>query len=633
MIITIDFETYYSRDYSLSKISEVEYIRDKQFQTIGAAIKRGEGPITWHVGHAAVADEMRQIDWTKAGVLSHNMRFDGAILAWHYGVIPAFYFDTLSMARAMTHSIAKKSSLASLAKYFQLPEKGGAVHSAMGKRLEHFHPHDLHNYGEYCRHDTWLCHEIFRRMLPKFPKDELFVIDLTQRMYIQPQMMLLQDVLQMHLDATKAERARILSTVVGIDKITYSSNAQFAELLRSEGVDVPMKRSPADPSKEIPALARGDRGFQELLADDTQSPRVQALLAARVQAKSTIEETRTEKMLAFSKVDWGGQGAWIPAPLRYYGAHTGRFSGDGGFNLQNLKRDSAIKNGIVAPPGYVIVARDASQIEARMVAWMANQMDLIDDFANGVDIYSKFASMVFNRPVTKANKVERFVGKTCILGLGYGMGAERFRHTLFIGSGGVRTDVDIGEAERIVHLYRKKYAAIPNLWQNLGYLLDVISSASRGDRVLANDLDGWIKRRIPAAIYPGFDSIWLPNGMPIAYPGLRWETDDQGQREMLYDSAYGPSRMFGGKATENISQALSRIVITDIMRRVWKERRRHPTLQVHDSLIYVVPEAEAEEFDAYLDAQFAIRPWWAPTLPLASEGHFGATLMAAEGKG
>lgn len=639
MIVTVDLETYYSRDYSLTKMSEMEYIMDARFQVIGAAIKVGDAPAVWYAGFDAVQRALAQIDWSRAALLSHNTRFDGAILAWRFDVMPKLYLDTLSMARAMTHAVAKRSSLASVAKYLGLGEKGDEVMRAIGMRLEDFQTWQLENYGRYCVNDTELCRQIFNRLAPRMPKEELRVIDLNCRMYIEPQLQLVPDVLEMHLAAVRAEKARVLATVGEVDKVVFASNLQFAELLTQKGVDVPMKPSPANPEKMIPALARGDRGFQELLADATQPLEVQALLAARMQTKSTIEETRTEKLLTFSRVDWSPiSGNWLPVPLRYYGAHTGRFSGDGGFNMQNIRRDSAIRKAIVAPPGYAIVTRDASQIEARMVAWMAGQNDLLADFANGIDIYSKFASTVFGCTITKADKVERFVGKTCILGLGYSMGADRFRHTLFIGQGNTRVDLDAGEAERIVKLYRRVYSQIVALWTDVQGVLSNMTYASHllthASHLLTYNLDPAESKLRFARM--GFDALWLPNGMAIAYPGLRFEQSrlatGETRDQMIYDGPYGPVGMFGGKAVENIAQALARIVITSIMRRVWDERRLHPAMQVHDSLTYVVPQDEAPEFDRYLEQQFAIRPEWAGTLPLASEGGYGATLAEAEGK-
>lgn len=627
MIVGIDFETYYSREYSLRKMSELEYILSPEFETIGCSVKVDREPAQWYVGHQAVAQRLAQIDWSKAALLSHNTRFDGAILHWHYGIKAGLYLDTLSMARAMIHCVTGSSSLATVAKYLRLGAKGNEVVHAIGKRLRDFSWDELRAYGGYCNNDNELCRQIFDRLAPRFPRDELRVIDLTQRMYIFPQLRLNREVLQDHLADVQTKKADVFAKVAAIDKSVFSSNQQFAELLESHGVDVPMKPSTADPNKMIPALARNDRGFKELCEDESLPFFVQALLAARREAKSTIEESRTEKMLAFSKVRWPDRSEGrLPVPLRYFGAHTGRFSGDGGFNMQNLRRDSAIRRAIEAEPGYVVVTRDASQIEARMVAWLAGQADLIADFAAGVDIYSKFASTVFGRPVTKNDKVERFIGKTCILGLGYGMGAKKFAHTLYIGQPGISVTLDPDEATRIVYLYRKFYSSIPQLWNLAGAMLSLVWRCSTLDTTRVNH--EIFRGNFYKTLQPGFNCLWLPNGMPVAYPGLRPSADSN----LVYDGPYHPKELFGGKVVENVSQALARIVITDIMRRVWDERRVFPVLQVHDSLAYVVPESEAAEFDQYLATQFAVRPSWAPDLPLASEGGYGPTLAAAEGK-
>lgn len=635
MIVSIDFETYYSSDYSLSKMSELEYILDPRFQIIGAAVKIDDGPSDWYYGRDAVAARLAEIDWSKAALLCHNTRFDGAILYWNLGIIPALYLDTLSMSRATIHAVTNSSSLHNVAKYLGIGTKGDEVVKAIGKRLEDFHADELRRYGVYCCNDNDLCYAAFKILATRLPKSELRTIDQVLRMFIQPQLRLVEPALEVHLAAVQQERADAFAKVAAIPKTVLSSNQQFAALLEEQGVDVPMKPSPTDPSKSIPALSRSDRGFKELQQDATLSPFVQALLAARISAKSTIEETRTAKLLSFSKVAWpDGERGWLPVPLLYYGAHTGRFSGSGGFNMQNLRRDSKIKQAIVADRGYVIITRDASQIEARMVAWLAQQLDLIQQFANGEDVYSIFASMVFGRKITKADKIERFIGKTCILGLGYGMGPERFRHALFIGSAGISVNLDLAEAARIVQLYRRVYAAIPNLWQTMGYLLHRIVLASSVRNALSTEafLDMTLRNRL-RAIRPGFECIWLPNGMPIAYPKLRIEVDAMGQEQILYTGPYGSSvKLFGGKVAENVSQALARIVITDIIERIWAERKLHPCLQVHDSLAYVVPAAEARDFDAYLDHQFSIRPHWAPDLPLASEGGWGVSLADAEAK-
>jgi DNA polymerase len=631
MIITLDFETYYAKEYSLSKISEVDYILSPLFQTICCAVKiDDENPYAAY-GHDDVARALSELPWSKAALLSHNTRFDGAILAWIFGLMPGFYLDTLSMARALTHPVLGRSSLEKVAEYLKLPPKGKEVIAAFGKRLEDFMPNELAQYGAYSCHDANLSKWIFNHFMRVFPQSELRVIDLFLRMFIEPQAKLNPHKLAHNLMAVRAEKERTFQRVAYIDKSVFSSQPQFAALLESHGVDVPTKIS-ATTGMEIPALAKNDRAFKELCADDTLTPDVQALLAARISAKSTIEETRSVTLLNLSQREWGARGAgWMPVPLRYYGAHTGRPSGDGGFNFTNLRRGSPIRDAIEAPEGMRVVHRDSSQIEARMVAFLSGCWTLLEAFAQGRDIYSEFATEFYGCAITKADKPRRFVGKTCILGLGYGMGAPRLRHTLFIGAGGVSVKVTEEEAAVLVKLYRNLYSEIPWLWKRAARMAEqiILLSGRRWNPKLVGH-DG--ETAIPA-VRVGHDSIILPNNMRICYPEIRHQTINTPagiETQLGFARGTGFKKLFGGSIVENISQALARIVITDAMIRIYAETGYHPTLTTYDSLDYIVPVEDAPAMDLILAREFAVRPSWAPNLPLASEGGFGRTLLIAE---
>ena len=636
MIVAIDFETHYSSEYSLRRMKMVDYLRDPRFQVIMAAVQEGSGPNEAFFGHAAVAARLARIDWSQAAMLSHNSRFDGAIACWHFGHAPALYLDTASMARAMTHAVIGKSSLAAVADYLGLGAKGTEVVNAMGKRLRDFAPHELQAYAGYCLNDNALCRRIFDIfMAGGFPKSELRVIDLVIRMFTEPQARLDTPRLRSHRTVVRVEKAATMARVAHIDPAVFSSNQKFAALLESLGVDVPMKESPAT-GEPMPALAKNDREFKELCADDTQSLEVQAVLAARIGAKSTIEETRTDALLDLSLREWGAHGpSWMPVPLKYYGAHTGRLSGDDGTNFQNLKRNSPLRRAIKAPEGMRVVHRDASQIEARMLAWLAGCERLLSAFREGRDVYSEFASEVYGRPITKRDKLERFVGKTSVLGLGYQTGGPKLRHTLFIGNGGVSVPVDLDEALRIVRRYRCAYPEIPALWARGEYLLARMMVDGGDPGVLR-----FVQTRDIACVAPfpviehTHDALWLPNGMPIAYPRLRREDRllPNGNRNTgyMYDGPYKPKHIYGGKLVENVTQALARIVVMDIAIRVQHETGFHPFLSTHDSLDYVVPEDEAAWWDGYLAAEFARVPTWAMGLPLASEGGWGPNLADAE---
>lgn len=631
MIVTGDYETYYDKDYSLSKMSTVEYLLDHRFEVLMLSLKLGDAPSEILVGHAAVAARLAQLDWDSIAWLSHHTAFDGAILAWHFGHTPKMWLDTLSMCRAATHWNIGRSSLKAVSDYLGLPPKGDEVVRAQGKHLVNFSHQELQDYAAYCIRDNENCREIFDIVRPCFEASELRLIDLVQRMFIQPQIRLNPHLLAEHLASVQADKAQILAGVANIDRSVFSSQQQFAQLLESKGVEVPKKISPTT-GEEIPALAKGDRAFKELCEDTTQPLEVQTLLAARLSVKSTIEETRSEKLLQLSLKSWpDGRALLSPVPLKYSGARTHRLSGDDKYNWQNFQRGSRIREAIEAPPGFRVVHRDSSQIEARMTSWLAGCDHLTAAFAQGRDVYSEFASTVYGRPITKANIKERFVGKTSILGLGYGAGPTRFRNMLFIGNGGVSVTVSEEEAENIVHAYRRRYPEIRDLWragdQLLAHMLMFSGRLPKGPGTIL-----WVSP-FDNVVQVGYEGLWLPNGLCIVYPGLESGWNYLTERvETTYYTPNGGGRVkiYGAKVIENISQGLSRIILTDIAVRVFEETDYHPALSTHDSLDYIVPEAEASVWDAYLEQEFAKVPPWALGLPLASEGGWGRNLAEAE---
>jgi DNA polymerase len=619
-IVTIDFETFYSKDYSLKRMSETDYVLDPRFEVIMCAIKEGDAETRVLTGRG-VRDAIERIDWENNALLAHNTRFDGAILAWHYGKTPGIYLDTMSMARAITHPVLGSSSLAALAKHFGLPPKGDAVVAAMGRARADFTPDELVTYADYCAHDTDLCRTIFDRLIKIFPHSELMVIDLALRMFIEPQAQLDPMKLAEHLNLVRAEREAAFARVSHIDRDIFSSNMKFADLLQSYGIDPPTKISPATGS-ETWALAKNDRAFKDLCADPDQPTEVQAVLACRVNAKSTIEETRTATLLNLAQRDWGRLGThWMPVPYRYYGAHTGRFAGDGGYNFANLRRGSPIRDAITAPKGYRVVHRDASQIEARILAWLARCDTLTQAFAEGRDIYSEFATKFYGETVTKRDTLRRFTGKTAILSLGYGAGAPKFRHALYIGTGGVSVALTENEADELVRFYRAEYREIPVLWRAGNKALHRMIRAS-GEAVAA----------FPDTVELGDRCVYLPNSMAIQYPKLRNIVDpDTTGPAMVYDDPYGSTkRIYGAKLIENVTQALARIVVTDAMLRVYRETGARPFMSTYDSHDYIVSKDIAYEFNELLNHEFSVVPPWAAGLPLASEGGWGKTLLGAE---
>ena len=450
--ITLDFETFYSKEFGLKKYTTEAYIRDPQFEVIGFAYKVNDGSSKWVSGdEASLQQALLALQIHNCYLICHNMAFDGAILAWKFGITPKYYIDTLSMARPVTGQ-SVGGSLAALAKKFMIGEKGTEVVNAIGKRREDFTPEELARYGEYCKNDVDITYTLYHILKQFNPPKEMYIQDLMLRMYTDPVLVLDKDILVNHLHDVQNKKDRLMAKIdQTIGRESLMSNPKFAEILRKMGVEPPMKVS-ARTGKEAYAFSKTDTEFTKLLEHPDQL--VQAVVSARLGVKSTIEETRTESFLEIA-----GRGK-LPIMLNYWGAHTGRASGGDKMNLQNLPRGGKLREAITVPEGHVIVACDSAQIEARVVAWLAKEPYLLQGFTENRDIYSDFASTVYGRTITKADKVERFVGKTCILGLGYGMGAEKFKNTLKVGMGGISLDIELDEAKRIVTLYRRQYSKI-----------------------------------------------------------------------------------------------------------------------------------------------------------------------------
>jgi len=599
-IITIDFETYYSAEYGLKKHTTEEYIRHAQFEVIGVAVQVNDGEPEWFTGSMMeTAQFLSGYDWRNSLALAHNAVFDGFIMSEHFGIKPKGWLDTLSMGRAL-HGTEVGGSLAVLSNHYGLGVKGTEVVNALGLRREAFPADQLARYGDYCKNDVTLTWALFNAMSGNFPPTELRLIDLTIKMFTEPVLWLDVVVLAEHLGRVKATKTQLLGA---LDKDILMSNPKFAELLREHGVVPPMKKSPTT-GKQTYAFSKTDEEFKALL--EHPNTYVQTLVAARLGTKSTIEETRTERFIGIAN-----RGA-LPVPLRYYAAHTGRWGGDDKVNLQNLPRASTLKYAMIAPAGYVILDSDSSQIEARTLAWLAGQNDLVQAFEDGEDVYKIMASAIYGKPESEITKEERFVGKTTILGAGYGMGAAKFQAQLK--TYGVEISVD--EAKRIIDTYRLTYPKIVELWKDAGTALKAIlqkqqTSLGRGGLLSVQGADG----------------IILPNGLRLKYPNLRLYENEESKAEIVYDTKKGkatiPNRIYGGKVIENVCQALARIIIGEQMLMIAKKYR--VVMTVHDAIAIVVPKAEAETAKEYVELCMRLRPQWALELPLNCEAGYGAS--------
>lgn len=600
-ILTIDFETYYDKQFSLTRLTTEEYIRDERFQTIGVAVKRNEEPTVWFSGtKSEIRSFLSTYNWKESLGLAHNAMFDAAILSWQFDLCPRGWLDTLSMARAF-HGVEVGGSLKKLAEHYALGEKGTEVVNAVGKRLENFTDDDLERYGDYCKNDVDLTYALFQQLGPNFKQSELKLIDLTIRMFSEPVLELDLPLLEQHLEEVKDKKEALLKACLA-DKETLMSNDKFARLLWQLGVEPPTKISPTT-GKSTFAFAKTDEAFKTLQEHDDE--RVQALVAARLGTKSTLEETRTQRF-----IDIGKRGN-LPVPLRYYAAHTGRWGGDDKLNLQNLPRKSALKEAIIAPEGYVIINSDSSQIEARTLAWLAGQNDLVEAFEKGEDVYRIMAAKIYHKPEDEISADERFVGKTTILGAGYGMGADKFHRQLKT----FGKDIPVDTCRRILDTYRNAYPMIPRLW----------SEGQKCIEALYLDKSSDFGKQPKAVNFLPMLGFELPSGMFLKYSNLQPSpvspTESMFQTQYEYKTRQGLVKIYGGKVVENICQAVARCVVGEQMLRVAKKYK--VVLTVHDAVACIAKEEQAEEAVAYVNECMRWRPDWCKTLPLNCETHYG----------
>jgi DNA polymerase len=602
-LITIDFETFYEKStFSLSKLTTEEYVRDDRFEVIGVAVKVNDGETEWASGtHEQIKGWLEGFDWANSMAIAHNMMFDGFILSERFGIFPKVYADTLSMGRAI-HGVEVGGSLAMLAQRYNLGVKGDEVIAASGKNRADFTDEDLDRYGDYCVNDVELTYKLFSAMIKKgFPKTEMKLIDLTTRMFTRPLLDLNLNLLEMHLTDIKEKKDNLLLLANIEDKGELASNPKFAELLKGLGVPVPMKISPTT-GKETFALSKNDEEFKALA--EHPNVVVQTLVAARLGTKSTLEETRTERFIGIAKR------GLMPVPLKYYAAHTGRWGGSDSLNLQNLpsrgENAGKLKKAIIAPEGCSVIDADSSQIEARVLAWLAGQNDLVEAFAKGEDVYKIMASAIYGKSEAEVSKEERFVGKTTILGAGYGMGSQKFRAQLKTFGAEISED----EARHIIQIYRETYPSIVGLWRQAQLALEAISKGYTTSLGKAGVL----------GIEPNEKGIRLPSGLLMRYDQLVALRDEKGM-QYQYKTRYGWNKIYGGKVIENVCQAIARCIIGEQMIKIAK--RYDVVLTVHDAIACVVKDEEVKEAQAYIEECMKWTPEWADGLPVSCESGYG----------
>lgn len=581
-LITLDFETYFADDYTLSGMTTEAYVRDPRFKVHMVGFRGGMYVSLGNVlpAHEAFNDTLF---WNSKALLCHHAHFDGLILSHHYGIIPAFWFDTLSMAR-LVFPHAKSHSLGALAEMLGIGKKN--IDYVSFKNIRDLPPGLYGRIAEGCANDVEMTYAVYKAMLPYVPTEELRVIDLTVRMFTEPALQLDKPRMEAYLEKTRNDKEAIL-TQLGVTKADLQSSAKFCQLLENLGITVPTKCSPSQPGKLIPAISKTDEAMKELCKHDNET--VQLLCTARLGQKSTIGETRASRLLTMV-----GRGA-LCVYLKYWGAHTGRWSGGDAVNWQNFPRGGEHRLSVTAPTGYQLCVIDLAQIEFRMLAWLATDHRSLAALREGKDVYCDEATLFYGREITKADKAERQLFKAVILASGYGMGAVKFASVL------KQQGLPDEHAAALNKHYRKTHPDVTKLWRYADKVLDALY-AGGADFV-------WGPMRVRGR------HVVMPNGAFLDYSNV--VVEDGGY---AVTKRHGTTKIYGAKLVENVVQALSRIVLSQAMLKI--AERYKIVLTCHDEVVYLAQTEDAPEALAYGLSVMKSTPGWCAGIPLDAEGGY-----------
>lgn len=640
-LLTLDFESFWSQTHSLSKMNPIDYVMHPETELISCSIKLDNYPTDVVFGEENIRRAFSKIDPADKLAIAHNMSgFDALILAWRLGWRPRMWGCTLAMARPL-HERTIGVSLAKLVQHYQLGVKNNsALVNTKGKHLKDFTPAEIEAMRVYNRDDTEQCYALFKQLRPHTSNREMWAIDSNIRMMVEEGFVLDTRLLNTALAREQAKKRKTLLALaeqlgvtapadVGTDfepteddiadavKTELMSAAKFSTLLRQLGVEVPMKPSPKDEEKMIPALAKDDPEFQELLEDDNEI--VAAAARARLEMKSTLLETRIQAFLSAGEK----RGGKLPIPAKYYGAHTGRDSGElyNALNLPRIDRDkddkivpkltNALRLSLLAPPGHLVGVADLSGIEMRVnhFLWKVKYSTERWRADPTADIYKPTAAQYYDIPEEQVDKPKRQFGKVLQLACGFQVGAKKFKS--FARKFGIHLDDET--ASDGVYGWRRLTPEIADRdhggWARCQQALEYIEAGKEWQ------IDPW------GLTHTAKGGIVLPDGRLIRYPDLRRQVNEKtGYVEWKYGQGRHTRFLYGGSTDENIVQALARIVLMGNVMEFWRRTGWHTKLRVYDEAAYIWPEKLAEELLKELLSIMRTPPKWWPQLVVWSEG-------------
>jgi DNA polymerase len=630
MLLGLDLETFYGQGYSLTSLSYEMYLSDPRFSVhcCGIQVDNEEPYVIWGDQYEEGVDiglhiqgliDQAHEKGEEVTAYAHNFAFDGSIFYWYYGL----EFDTVICTQRMSALLwpHEPSALWAVAKRVRAGRKGKEL--TQSKDVEFLNTAQRVQIAKYCQNDVTLCFRILMYCNQYTPNAELEVISDTLKMFLHRPFCVDRPALeQFKRDEVTLRQQKIAAAMQidpALDEKTLASSAKFAAWVIAQGIEFEKVASPTrtNPDNMKYPLGKEAEEFKQLRVN---FPEFTDVWNARLAVASNIKITRATRILEHSDVCKTNPDGKMGFLLQTYGAsNTLRWSGGNKSNGQNLTKGTALRTALSAPEGFVVAVLDQSNIELRVISWLAQEKQLLDGFKAKADLYCQFASKIYNKPINKTdNPTERFIGKTSCLALQYQAGAVRLRTTLALGTMGPAVFLSHQEARDIVLKYRSTYRAIAHLWHEAeGVLQTMICLADGAEQE-------WRGLHIRKG------SIVLPNDTVLSYPQIKNSIDmDTGDSQVVYKGKDFWVNLYGGKLIENLCQALSRAIIADnmlsakqILKNIGSEGELG--LLVHDELVTIVEEEKAQEYLDLLTTVMRTPPVWCSegNLTLDAEGGF-----------
>ena len=594
--LAVDFETYYDRDYSLKKMDAYSYVHHPKFDCYLMSVY-GHVPITAlaHLESDECPPPYVLFQWCgHPKDFQHWHLFDGSTLVAHNAAFDSLVFKRLQQQRIAPSFLQnlRWRCTAAMAVYLSAPRSlQGACKQLLNidadktQRTKASGQSGDDLFGNeamfaYALEDARLCFLLWEKFHHLWPAEEQALATLTfewGQQGIGVDLQTLEKSIQT-LETQRFDAAKKLPWVDDFNEDTPLSHSKLAVACREAGISCPA------------SLAMDDTDCEAW--EEKYGPEYPWVNAMRIFRRTNMLLSRFYTIRSRVRKEDG----CFPYALKYFGAVPGRWSGDAGFNVQNMPRGELfgadLRKCFVPKSGNVFIIADLCQIEPRILAWLIEDEEFLSLVRSGVDIYEAHARSTMGysnpSPLKEVDPDKRALAKARVLGLGYGCGPQKFV-AVAKNLGGI--DISFADAKKTVADFRSKNPKISKLW---------------------NQLDREFKRSAG-----GDYAIELPSGRALRYFNVA--KTPRGYYAAATERGGIPRSLYGCLLTENIVQATARDLFAEHLLQIQHAGIGRIVFHVHDEVIVEVPEARAEEACAQIQTIMSTTPDWLSGCPVAAE--------------